>query len=92
MAFGQEALMKKIINMAIFAGISVLLLSFFPTPEMPEGMRNSLQYFFDLLFEWDFIIPARTIMNSILIAVSLEVSIAILYGFIFAYRLSGIKK
>ena len=92
MAFGQEALVKKLLNMAIFAGISVLLLSLFPTPEMPEGMKTALQYFFDLLFEWDFIIPARTIMNAITITVGLELAIAILYGFIFAYRLSGIKK
>lgn len=92
MALGQEALAKKLLNMAIFAGISVLLLSFFPTPEMPEGMKNALHYFFDLLFEWDFIIPARTIINALTIIVGLEVSIAILYGFIFAYRLSGVKK
>jgi len=87
-----DSLIRKIINMTIFAGVFALLVSVWPNPEMPEGIVTGMTYLFDLLFEWDFLLPAVSMIRIVQIILGVEIALAIVQGYIFAYRLSGLKR
>ncbi len=85
-------IVKKIINFGIFTVIIVGLFAIFPNVDMPVQMINALNYALDLLYSWDFLIPADTIIRVITLAIYLEISLATIQGFVFFERMSAWKR
>lgn len=72
---------SPIVKILVWLGIGVLLigflLAFLPDIPFPNQVEYAMEYFFEILWDFDFILPVASIFTMVYISLSLELSVMI---------------
>jgi len=62
-----------VITIAVITGLIPFLLVILPDIEMPDTMKTGIEWFFDVLWKWDFIIPVDTMLYCFSIYIGFQI-------------------
>lgn len=65
---------------SFFGSILLFFLNLLPTATFPEEISEAIQWLFDAIYAWNWIIPANTVVNVLLLAIAFHTGVLAVRG------------